>query len=636
MHLRVNSSSRVWRNPSSAMESRYAIAILIASAVLCAPLMLTSAPELGQAQSLSTRAKAFKAKRIAEDLRLNARQLTIFDRQGNVVTTVGERNLFNVPFFSPDGKRIAVVKGDREKENADLWVYDVATGKPIQITFGKSTERTQSPVWSLDGSQLAYVAVRAGNFGIYRKGSDGQGSEELLYKLPGTGALTDWSLDGRYLTYTVSDLSGGTVFALPLATTAGERKPIEVFHSNFQLQGGGISPDNRFVGYASNESGRFEIYVRGFDPATKSDGKWQLSSQGGTFAYWRRDGKELYYIAPDRSVMSVEVRGGVTPEFGKPKLAFRPPEATPGPTNFSRDGERIVVAIPPNQLRQIAVFDHRGKQLKVVGEPGFYRDPSLSPDGKSVAITRNDPHTGNQDIWTIDLATGKGTAITNDLPGDSNAVWSGDGKQLVYVSFRDNGRNNGLYRKASDGSGTDELVFKTTPGAGMDLSDWSPDGRFLTFATGALSLVQLRENQPVSERKAIDWLRDEYDAFGGRFSPDMRVMAYEGNPDDKEIFDIFVRTFDASKPEASLGRPVQVSRNGTQGVIYWGKDSKELCYLTTDWEVECAQITATPTLKVGTPKVLFKLPTPSQGDADHWVSSRDGKQFVFVMPTAGK
>ena len=279
---------------------------------------------------------------------------------------------------------------------------------------------------------------------------------------------------------------------------------------------------------------------------------------------------------------------------------------------------------------------HRGKQLKVVGEPGFYRDPSLSPDGKSVAITRNDPHTGNQDIWTIDLATGKGTAITNDLPGDSNAVWSGDGKQLVYVSFRDNGRNNGLYRKASDGSGTDELVFKTTPGAGMDLSDWSPDGRFLTFATGALSLVQLRENQPVSERKAIDWLRDEYDAFGGRFSPDMRVMAYEGNPDDKEIFDIFVRTFDASKPEASLGRPVQVSRNGTQGVIYWSKDSKELCYLTTDWEVECAQITATPTLKVGTPKVLFKLPTPSQGDADHWVSSRDGKQFVFVMPTAGK
>jgi Tol biopolymer transport system component len=610
--------------------------VLIATAALSAALVLTPAPGLGQAKSLSARAKAFKAKRIADNLRNNASQLTIFDRQGKVVSTVGERDLFNVPFFSPDGKRIAIVKRDQEKESADLWVYDVATGKPTQITFGQSTERTQSPVWSLDGSQLAYVAIRAGYFGIYRNASDGQGSEELLYKLPGIGAVTDWSMDGRYLTYTVSDLSGGKIFALPLAGTVGERKPVEVFQSDFQLQGGGISPDNRFVAYASNESGRLEVYVRGFDPAAKSEGKWQLSTEGGSFAYWRRDGKELYYIAPDRSVMSVEVRTGATPEFGKPKLAFRPPEATPGPTNFSRDGERMVVAIPQNQLRQIAVFDRRGKQLKVLGEPGFYRDPSLSPDGKTVAIIRTDPHTGNQDIWTIDLATGKGTAITNDLPGDSNAVWSADGKQLVYVSFRDNGRNTGLYRKASDGSGTDELLFKTTPGAGMDLSDWSPDGKFLTFATGALSLVQIRANQSASERKASDWLREEYDAYGGRFSADMRVMAYEGNPEDNEIFEIFVRTFDASKPDAPLGRPVQVSRNGTQGIIYWSKDSRELCYLTPDWEVECAEITTTPTLKVRAPKVLFKLPAPSLGDADHWVSSRDGKQFVFVMTAVGK
>src|SRR5262249_32648043 len=160
----------------------------------------------------------------AENYALNSSQLTIFDRQGKVVTTVGDRGLFNVPFFSPDKKRVAVVKRNLEKENADLWVYDVATGQATQITFGKSTESTQSPVWSSDGNQLASVALRAGTFGIYRKTSDGQGSEELLFKLAGVGAVTDWSMDGRYLTYTTSDLSGGTVFALPLAATAGERK----------------------------------------------------------------------------------------------------------------------------------------------------------------------------------------------------------------------------------------------------------------------------------------------------------------------------------------------------------------------------------------------------------------------------
>jgi len=163
-------------------------AILTAAAVLCAALTLAPAPGLGQETGLSARGKAIKAKRLAESFKRNAGQLTIFDRQGKVVTTVGERDLFNEPFFSPDGKRIAVVKQNPEKETADLWVYDVATGKATQITFGQSTERTQSPVWSPDGSQLAFVGLRAGSFGIYRKASDGQGSEELLHKLPGIGA----------------------------------------------------------------------------------------------------------------------------------------------------------------------------------------------------------------------------------------------------------------------------------------------------------------------------------------------------------------------------------------------------------------------------------------------------------------
>src|SRR5262245_43923091 len=100
------------------------LVILTTAATLCAALILAPAPGLGQETGLAARGKAIRAKRFAESFKRNASQLTIFDRQGKVVTTVGERDLFNVPFFSPDGKRIAVVKQNPEKENADLWVYD--------------------------------------------------------------------------------------------------------------------------------------------------------------------------------------------------------------------------------------------------------------------------------------------------------------------------------------------------------------------------------------------------------------------------------------------------------------------------------------------------------------------------------
>jgi Tol biopolymer transport system component len=92
---------------------------------------------------------------------------------------------------------------------------------------------------------VAYAALRGGHFGLYRKASSGEGAEELLYQSPGAPmTLTDWSQDGRFLTYFSTDLSGGALFALPLNAT-GERKPIEAFRSKSQLGGPRLSPDGR-------------------------------------------------------------------------------------------------------------------------------------------------------------------------------------------------------------------------------------------------------------------------------------------------------------------------------------------------------------------------------------------------------
>src|SRR5688572_16353908 len=509
----------------------------------------------------------------------------------------------------------------------------------MQITSSQPREGANSPAWSPDGNQVAYVALREGYFGLYRKASNGQGTEELLYKNSAPMTLTDWSQDGRHLTYFSTDLSGGGLYALPL-DVQGERKPIEVFRSKSQVQGPRLSPDNRFMTFVSNETGRFEIYAIRFDPAaTTLAMPSQISDQGGAgMVFWRRDGKELYYLAADRAIMTVEVGAGSTPTLSKPRVLWRPsadvaPGIGPGNASVSRDGERFVIAVPRPQLRQLTVYDRAGKVLSKVGEPGFYNQPNISPDGARAVVMRVDPRTGNNDIWTVDLASGKGTPITNDNDPQNAPIWSPDGKQVAYVSTHES--ISSIYRKAADGTGEAVQVFNYTPGAGMVLTDWSSDNKFMTFHTGVIVLVPLAGNQ-ASERKEIDWLREDYDAGLGRFSPDNRYIAFISNEADVDRGEIYVRPFDPGKPDAPLTGPaIRVSKDGALGMIVWRQDGKELYYMTRNWEVMAVDVETSPTFKAGTPRMLFSLPGPLPGNALQWKNvSPDGQRFLFAMPTA--
>jgi len=202
------------------MKTSYRLAVSLALLVLTAI----------QAAAQLPRDPEERAKAIALIMQTNSRQLTLFDREGKVISEFGPKDLYQQPVFSPDARRMAVVKADVDKESNDLWVVDIATGKATRISVSGAREGASAPAWAPDGSRVAYVGLRQGAYGLYQKPSNGEGTEELLYKSNSPLVLTDWSMDGRYLTFYATDLGGGAIYALPLAGT-GERKPIEIFRS---------------------------------------------------------------------------------------------------------------------------------------------------------------------------------------------------------------------------------------------------------------------------------------------------------------------------------------------------------------------------------------------------------------------
>ncbi len=169
------------------------------------------------------------------------------------------------------------------------------------------------------------------------------------------------------------------------------------------------------------------------------------------------------------------------------------------------------------------------------------------------------------------------------------------------------------------------------------MTDWSADGRFLTFQDGCwgvLHVVPLGKGQDARERQVIEWLRDEYQVAQARFSPDSRFIAYLSDEIEADEFQIYVSPFDTSEPDGGWGSatPVQVSSDDVLGAVSWREDGEELYYLTADWEVMAVDVTTTPTFQAGTPRLLFTLPGPLPGTPQQWKSvSPDGQRFVFVL-----
>ncbi|MBI3765553.1 MAG: PD40 domain-containing protein, partial [Ignavibacteriales bacterium] len=254
-------------------------------------------------------------------------QLEWFDRTGKSLGKVAEPAEYGGVALSPDGKQIAFDVYDVQSRNRDIWLYDIARALKTRFTFDPSVDET--PIWSPDGGSILFHSDRKGHYDLFKKTTSGAGVEEVLVESPQVKFPTDWSSDGKFITYgEVDRKTKADIWILPLD---GEHKPFIFLQTEFDESGALFSPDMHWLTYGSNESGNNELYVRPFlgadgQPVLNQTRKWQVSTNGispTSSVRWNRNGKEIFYFTTDNKLMSVEVKasgssfdvGAVSPLF---------------------------------------------------------------------------------------------------------------------------------------------------------------------------------------------------------------------------------------------------------------------------------------------------------------------------------
>jgi Tol biopolymer transport system component len=242
--------------------------------------------------------------------------------------------------LSPDGSQASVVVTD-SPETANVWLFDVARGVRTPLTVSGFVSAS---IWSPDGSRVAF----ASHVDLYQRLSTGEGAEELLLATDIRKMPESWSPDGQFLIYATTAATNRDLWALPLF---GDRKPFLFIGSPLFLEmGSQFSPDGHWLAYNSNESGESEVYVV---PFPGPGGKVRISTVRGDNARWRRDGKEIFYLAGNTLMAAAVTANRSRFDVGPVQRLFEVPMVDGyWPYDVSHDGQRFLVntvegGVPP-------------------------------------------------------------------------------------------------------------------------------------------------------------------------------------------------------------------------------------------------------------------------------------------------
>jgi dipeptidyl aminopeptidase/acylaminoacyl peptidase len=295
-------------------------------------------------------------------------QLAWVDREGRQLGTIGPANV-NVKSgrLSPDGRMLATAIYDLERGGQSLWLFDTNTGTGRLLTADPGLR--DAPVWSPDSTGLAFLRAYPSPPRVAFRGIGEKDQEEALR--PGDFQLpTDWSPDGRFVTFMNTGFprfANETQSDVWLVDLADDRKLLPLLDTRFHEANAAFSPDGKWLAFTSNESGQSEVYVQAFrvDAPSVVGERYPVSKSGALALRWRRDGKELFYLAFDGRVHAVPVRLSPKPEFGPATPLFtisteaRAAIHSVAGFDVSADGQRFVIpVVAPTEGPSIVVIQN--------------------------------------------------------------------------------------------------------------------------------------------------------------------------------------------------------------------------------------------------------------------------------------
>ena len=271
-------------------------------------------------------------------------RLVWLSRSGQELSEAAPTADYRAPALSPDASKIAIRRADPDSRNLDIWVIDTARGTTTRFTFDPGDDG--NPIWSPDGSRIAWTAFRNGEDALWVKAANGVGAEEKITTTGANSAAQCWSRDGSTIFF---QSFGANLSDVQAVDVNGDRKPRIVLGSRFAEGRAQLSPDGHWLAYQSDESGRPEVYVVSY-PA--GSGKWQISTNGGIEPCWSHDGRELFYLGSDARLMSVPIPVGPGFNPGTPQPLFRVQTEQSQRRNVycpSPDGKRFLFLVPSGQ-----------------------------------------------------------------------------------------------------------------------------------------------------------------------------------------------------------------------------------------------------------------------------------------------
>jgi serine/threonine protein kinase/Tol biopolymer transport system component len=515
--------------------------------------------------------------------------------------------------ISPDGRRLAFVALRDTTTILYVRSFDTFDAQPID-----GTEDAAFPFWSPDGHSLGFITEARTLKTVACAG----GAVRVLGRVTaGTILGGAWGAEG---TIAIGSTAGG------LLTTSvdGGRSLMPLTHVNAALGETGhgfpvFLPDGRHLLYWSQPSNI--VWLASVD----SQEARQLLVTDSQVRYLE-PGYLLFGRQGSLMAQPFDWRRGAL--SGEPIRIADQVLKHPNGNRFylfdaSANGTLAYLSepAPSTSTSQLTWFDRNGRRLNPIGVAAAYRNPTLSPDGKRVAVEITDAVTDTQDVWLIDSITGEPSRFTFDPANDIQPAWSPDGTRIMFGSDRSGVFN--IYERPSSGGGSDELVLKSK--AYMGPSSVIPDGSGVVYRTNLDGLMQVGVLPLVGARTPRLFDRKPTNYSQGRVSPDGRWLAYVSNESGRRS-EVWVESF----PEPGRGK-WQVSRTGSSQVR-WQRNG-QLLYYSYDNKLMGVPIKSGSSLDIGAAVPLFEIPvvggaSSRVGYLAQWDVAPDGR-FLVNVPT---